>query len=79
MEMPTPCNECGEWFDLNDGGPSADGKTQICSDCSEKEGLYKEISDGVDELYALISDSEREQQDWRDELESLLKKLKDLE
>lgn len=37
MEMPTLCKVCGDWFDLNDGGPSADYKYQICKDCSEKE------------------------------------------
>jgi len=37
MEMPTPCDRCGDWFDLNDGGSSKDGKIQICRSCSDNE------------------------------------------
>ncbi len=35
MEMPTICKECGDWFDLNDGGASKCGKYQLCKECSE--------------------------------------------
>ena len=37
MDMPTPCKNCGEWFDLHEGGPSKDGKYQLCIDCSNEE------------------------------------------
>lgn len=37
FEMPTPCKNCGEWFDLHEGGPSKDGKYQLCIDCSNEE------------------------------------------
>ena len=39
MEMPTPCEHCGQIFDLNDGYASNkwhEGIT-ICSECHEKE------------------------------------------
>ena len=37
FDMPTPCKNCGEWFDLHEGGPSKDGKFQLCIDCSNEE------------------------------------------
>lgn len=39
MEMPCPCSECGEWFDLNDGYPdeAGDSNTIICEDCHIKQ------------------------------------------
>lgn len=39
MEMPTPCQHCGEIFDLNDGFGSEKWypNTVICKSCSEKE------------------------------------------
>lgn len=37
--MPTPCQKCGEWFDLNDGRGSKKWypNTVICSDCAKEE------------------------------------------
>lgn len=45
MEMPTPCEHCGEWFDLNDGYQSDKWHpdTIICSGCGYKE--EKEIEE----------------------------------
>lgn len=39
MEMPTPCQACGEIFDLNDGYESEKWypRTTICASCHEKE------------------------------------------
>lgn len=37
MEMPTPCKVCGEWFELHKGGPSKDGRYQLCLKCSEED------------------------------------------
>ena len=54
MDMPTPCQHCGELFDLNDGGAS--GKwypnTIICKQCSDEED--KEIEE--DERWETIND-----------------------
>lgn len=54
MDMPTPCQHCGELFDLNDGGTS--GKwypnTIICPQCSDEED--KEIEE--DERWETIND-----------------------
>lgn len=39
MEMPTPCQHCGEIFDLNDGYGSEKWHPNIviCENCHEKE------------------------------------------
>lgn len=39
MEMPTPCEHCGDIFDLNDGYGSEKWHTNIviCKSCFEKE------------------------------------------
>ena len=45
MEMPTPCEHCGDVFDLNDGYASEKWHEDIiiCKSCSEKES--EEIED----------------------------------
>ena len=47
MEMPTPCEHCGEWFDLNDGYGSEKWhpNTVICENCYEKESEEIEEDD----------------------------------
>ena len=44
MDMPTPCQHCGELFDLNDGGASEKWYpgTTICQQCSTKEDIEVE-------------------------------------
>jgi hypothetical protein len=39
MEMPCPCQHCGEWFDLHDGRGSKlwYPGTVICLECSREE------------------------------------------
>lgn len=39
MEMPCPCQSCGEWFDLNDGFGSRKWYpgTVICKSCHDHE------------------------------------------
>lgn len=39
MDMPTPCQHCGELFDLNDGAPSEKWypNMAICAKCSTQE------------------------------------------
>lgn len=56
MEMPTPCQKCGEWFELNDGAASEKWfpRTIICPECGEKEQniieVEQDISDMQDEI-----------------------------
>lgn len=34
MDMPCPCPACGEWFDLQDGNPSAEKDGWVyCPNC----------------------------------------------
>lgn len=45
MEMPCPCNNCGDWFDLYDGSASEKWypNTVICKSCGDKEDQEVDI------------------------------------
>lgn len=60
MDMPTPCQKCGEWFDLNDGRGSKKWfpKTVICESCFEEEEEEIENDEEIEELEEAISDAE---------------------
>ena len=60
MEMPCPCNICGEWFDLNDGFGSKKWypNTVICEPCYQDEKI--EIEDDELEQRLLINIGNRE-------------------
>jgi hypothetical protein len=59
MEMPTPCQKCGEIFDLLDGAGSEKWfpSTVICKSCSDKEQDEITIDEEVLELRNNISDA----------------------
>lgn len=50
--MPTPCQKCGEWFELNEGRGSRRWypDTVICSDCGEEEQEEIEREEEIKEL-----------------------------
>ncbi len=60
MEMPCPCQRCGEWFDLNDGVGSDKWypNTVICASCGRLEEKEIEIDEEIEELKEAISDAE---------------------
>ena len=35
MEMPCPCDVCGDWFDLNDGNPCHQCNKVFCTSCAD--------------------------------------------
>jgi hypothetical protein len=66
FEMPTPCQKCGEWFDLHDGVHSHIWfpNTVICQECGTKEdeeiARYEEIKDlkrQIDDAEITIKDA----------------------
>lgn len=59
MEMPTPCHNCGEWFDLNEGSPSYKWfpSTIICSDCEHEEAKEIERDEEIEDLKNQIEDA----------------------
>lgn len=60
MEMPCPCQHCGEWFDLHDGSGSQKWHegTVICKMCHREEEKEIERDEEVEELQNEISDAE---------------------
>lgn len=60
MEMPTPCQHCGEWFDLNDGHTSNKWypNTVICSDCETLEEVEIGRDEEIEDLRRVIDNAE---------------------
>jgi len=59
MEMPTPCENCGDIFDLNDGRRSPrKQKIVICEPCAEKEQEEIDREEEITSLREQISDAE---------------------
>ena len=59
MEMPTPCQKCGEIFDLNDGISSEKWyiDTVICESCGRIEADEMEKDEEIQDLKAGIEDA----------------------
>lgn len=60
MEMPTPCQKCGEIFDLLDGYDSEKWypNTTICASCFKKEEKEIEVDEEISELKESLADAE---------------------
>ncbi|OHT44448.1 coiled-coil domain-containing protein [Flavobacterium tructae] len=60
MEMPTPCQKCDNWFDLNNGVGSERWypRTVICSECGEKEQNIIELESDIDDLQIELDEAE---------------------
>lgn len=73
MEMPTPCQHCGNWFDLNDGVGSEKWhpNTVICEECADLEEKEMDRDDLIRSLKAELADAE-----WT--VENCRKRLKEL-
>ena len=59
FEMPTPCQHCGEIFDLNDGFGSEKWypNTVICEECHRKEEAEIEEDDRWEDINNEISNA----------------------
>lgn len=81
MEMPTPCQHCGEWFDLNDGCGSVSWYpgTVICETCYKVEDKEMELSDDIENCRNAISDAEYMLKEQGEELVKLLQKQKEID
>lgn len=60
MEMPTPCQKCDNWFDLNDGVGSEKWypRTVICPECGEKEQTIVELENEIEDLQIELEEAE---------------------
>jgi len=60
MEMPTPCQKCNNWFDLNDGTGFANWfpNTVICQKRGDEEEKEIERDEEIEELKNSIDDAE---------------------
>jgi len=59
MDMPTPCQRCGNIFDLNDGCTSEKWypNTVICNNCAMEEEEEITKDEEIDELKEGIEDA----------------------
>lgn len=60
MEMPCPCQKCGEWFDLVDGYGSKKWfpKIVICERCHDEEEKEIEREEEIRDLKSQIDEAE---------------------
>lgn len=81
MDMPTPCQKCGGWFDLHDGIGSDKWypNTVICEDCAKIEQQEIETEEEISELKSEIEDAEYTIKSGKERMEELEKKLKKLQ
>jgi hypothetical protein len=84
MEMPTPCQKCGGWFDLLNGVGSDKWfpNTVICEQCAEIEQQEMEVEEQIEELKSDIEDAELTIKDGKErlvELEAQLKRFQEHE
>lgn len=72
--MPTPCQRCGDIFDLNDGKESKKWypNTVICTPCAATELAEIGIDEEIQELKDNISDALTDISGWQDRLEKLV-------
>jgi uncharacterized coiled-coil protein SlyX len=81
MEMPTPCQNCGEWFDLNDGVSSDKWYpgTVICERCGDIEEQELEIEESIEECENNIADAQFTLGEEKPRLEKLKEKLQQIQ
>lgn len=81
MEMPTPCQKCGGWFDLLDGVGSDKWfpGTVICEECGEEESKEVEKDERIEELKNEITDLEWTIEDDKKRLEELKEEFQRLD
>lgn len=58
--MPTPCQKCGKWFELNDGAYSEKWfpNTVICQNCGNDEEIEIRRDEEIEDLKNQIDDAE---------------------
>lgn len=73
--MPTPCQKCGEWFDLTDGCRSDKWfpMTVICPQCGRDEEKEIELDDEIDELKSAIDDARYTLKNSQERLDEIFK------
>ena len=59
LEMPTPCQKCGDIFDLTDGTGSVKWfpNTVICKKCGDEEEKEIERDEEIEDLKSQIDDA----------------------
>jgi hypothetical protein len=63
FEMPTPCTECGEIFELHDGRPNPRSiYVVICAGCADKADEEVERDEEIEEIRREIEDAEYDMQ-----------------
>ena len=79
MEMPTPCEKCGGFFDLLDGLGSEKWYPNIviCKSCGEKERCEIERDAEIEQLELDIEDAEHTLQSSRERLAKLKKEAQE--
>jgi predicted nucleic acid-binding Zn-ribbon protein len=75
-EMPCPCEECGEIFDLNDG--TSFGNIVYCSTCGDRLNRIKELESEIEDVKDNLTNALHDVDSYSNELKLLHEKLEKL-
>lgn len=81
MEMPTPCESCGRWQELDDmcGSGKWYKDIVICKECSDLEDEEVELDNQIEDEENTLQDAEWQITESRRLLEQYKKKQKELQ
>jgi hypothetical protein len=77
MEMPTPCQHCGDWFDLHDGCASEKWypNTVICEKCAQLEEKIIEVEEEIADIQIELENAKWDVEHYTKQLGELTKTL----
>lgn len=82
MEMPVPCDKCGEWVELTDCRTSELTKKLLCRDCCDVEDEVKAKIDEIKDIQYMLDNNDEEvrgdRRGWKRNIKDLKKEIIEL-
>jgi len=77
LEMPVPCDKCGEWIELNSTRESELEKGKmLCRECYSTDDLVNEKIDEIKDIQYMLDNNDLEAKGNKRELKRRIKDLK---
>lgn len=80
MDMPCPCTNCGDYFDLHDGQGSEKWYpgTVLCSTCAQQEETEIETDEEIEDLKVELEEANWSLNDAQQTITRIEKRLREL-
>lgn len=83
MEMPVPCNKCGEWVELNDTRQSElNEKDMLCRECYSIDNTVNGYKEEIDDIQHMLDNNDPEvkgdRRGWKRNIKELKTKISEL-